>query len=103
MAKIFNANTFEEALKAPIAVIDFYADWCGPCKMMAPVFDEFAEEVAGKAVAGKVNVDQNPELAQKYGVVSIPTLVVLKDGEAAKKFVGVTDLDTLLDAVEALA
>lgn len=101
MAKIFDTNSFQEALNADIAVIDFYADWCGPCKAMAPVFDEFAKETEGKVVAGKVNVDNHPELAQKYSVVSIPTLVVLKKGALAKKFVGVTDIDTLLDAVEA--
>lgn len=101
MSKIFNTESFQEALNANVAVIDFYADWCGPCKMMAPVFDDFANEVAGKVVTGKVNVDNHPELAQKYGVVSIPTLVVLRNGELAKKFVGVTDIDTLLDAVEA--
>lgn len=99
MAKIFTEADYQEALKAPLAVLDFYADWCGPCKMMAPVFDEFAEETAGKVVCGKINVDNLPAIAQTYGVVSIPTLVVLKDGQLAQKFVGVTDTDKLLDAV----
>lgn len=70
-------------------VLDFWAVWCGPCQMQGPMFDEAAEKYGDKAVFGKVNVDEQQELAQKFGVMSIPTLVVLKDGQLIKKEVGV--------------
>lgn len=62
-------------------LVDFYADWCGPCKMIAPILEDVSRELDGKAVICKVNVDNEPELAQKFGVMSIPTLVVYKDGK----------------------
>ena len=73
--------------KLPV-LLDFWAPWCGPCRMVAPHIDAVAEQMAGKAVVGKVNVDENPALAQKYGVMSIPTLVVIKGGELAAKEIG---------------
>ena len=90
MEYVFNNENFEqEVLKSDIPVlVDFYADWCGPCKMMAPLVHQLAEEYAGKAKIGKVNVDQNIELAQKYRVMSIPTFVFFKNGEAVATVVG---------------
>ena len=84
-------NNFEdEVLNSDKTVlIDFYADWCGPCKMQSPVVDQIAEERADIKV-GKVNVDDNPELAEKYEIMSIPTLLVIKNGAVAKQFVGLT-------------
>ena len=78
---IINGSNFEEIKQGdkPI-LIDFYASWCGPCKMLSPIIDEIAEE-RKDIVVGKVNVDDEPELAEKFGVFSIPTLVILKDGE----------------------
>ena len=91
MAKIFNAEEFEkEVLAADVAFVDFYADWCGPCQAMGPVVDRLAETYAGKAVIGKVNVDQFPEIARKYRVMSIPNMIVFKKGEIAKQFIGLT-------------
>ena len=69
-------------------LVDFYADWCGPCKMAAPIIDELSEEYEGKAVIGKVNVDENNQTAQEYGVMSIPTVVVFKDGKEAGRKIG---------------
>lgn len=87
--KITSENYEEEVLNAKERVlIDFYADWCGPCKMMAPVVEEVAEELAGKIKVGKVNVDDNQDLAMEYGIMSIPTLVVIEDGKAIKTLVG---------------
>lgn len=94
-----NLESFEkEVLNSEIPVlVDFYADWCGPCKMMAPIIEELAQELKGKAKIGKINVDQNQELAMKYRVMSIPTLVIFKDGKEFKRFVGVTDKKELLE------
>ena len=78
-------------------LVDFYADWCGPCKMMAPIIGEIAEELQGKAKVGKINVDENQELAMKYEVMSIPTLIIYKNGKEAKRFVGVRDKKELLN------
>ena len=78
-------------------LVDFYAEWCGPCKMMAPIIEEIAGELQGKAKVGKINVDENQELAMEYNVMSIPTLIIFKDGKEAKRFVGATDKEDLLN------
>lgn len=90
MAQKFNDSNFEqEVLKSDIPVlVDFYADWCGPCKMMAPVVDELAAEYEGKVKVGKLNVDESSAAAAKYRVMSIPTFIVFKNGEAVDTLVG---------------
>ena len=97
MVNIFNEENFEnEVLNSKGSVIvDFYADWCGPCKMMSPIIDQIAEENIENLKVGKVNVDDNQELAIKYNVMSIPTIMIFKDGNLAKTFVGVTDKDEI--------
>lgn len=87
--KITAANFNDEVLHADTPVLlDFYADWCGPCKMLAPVLHEIAEENAGALKVGKINVDEQMELAMRFQVSSIPMLVVFKDGKAVAKSVG---------------
>ena len=83
MEMVFTTQNFEsEVLNSDKPVlVDFYADWCGPCKMMAPVVEELAELYDGKAKVGKLNVDNNEGIAMKYGVMSIPTLLVIKNGQ----------------------
>lgn len=97
----FTEENFEnEVLKSDKPVIlDFYADWCGPCKMMSPIIEEIAYELGDKAKVGKVNSDENMNLAEKYGIMSIPTIMIIKDGEVAKTFVGVTDKNEIINAV----
>ncbi|MBQ9027752.1 MAG: thioredoxin [Lachnospiraceae bacterium] len=86
----FDESNFDaEVLQSDIPVfVDFYADWCGPCKMMSPVIDKLAEEYDGKIKVGKVNVDENGDLAVKYGIMSIPNMVFFKNGEVADRVVG---------------
>ena len=86
----FDESNFEaEVLKSDLPVFgDFYADWCGPCKMMSPVIDKLAEELDGKIKVGKVNVDENGDLAVRYGIMSIPNMVFFKNGEVADRVVG---------------
>jgi thioredoxin 1 len=85
-----NPENFEETPKKegmPV-VIDFWAPWCGPCKMMGPVFDEMAKEFEGKAILSKLNVDEFPKLAEPYGVQGIPTIIILKNGKEEERVVG---------------
>lgn len=91
------ANFEEEVLQSELPVlVDFYADWCGPCKMLAPVLHEIAEENADALKVGKINVDEQMELAQQFRILSIPTLVVMKDGQIANKAVGAMPKEDIL-------
>ena len=90
MVKVTNEDTFEaEVMKAEKPVlVDFYADWCGPCKMMAPVVEQLSEEYGNQILFKKCNIDDNMNVAQRYRVMSIPTLIIFKDGKAAEVLVG---------------
>ena len=96
-----NSENFEsEVLNANEKVlVDFYADWCGPCKMMAPVIEELAEELQEKAKVGKINVDESTDTATQYDVMSIPTIIIFKNGKEVKRFIGVRDKQELLNEV----
>ena len=92
------ASTFDEVVGSanePL-VVDFWAEWCGPCKMIAPILDEIANEHAGKLSVAKLNVDENPDVARRFDVMSIPTLIVFKDGTAQKRLVGAKGKGQLL-------
>ncbi len=86
----FNESEFNEKIPAaPIAMVDFWATWCGPCKMLAPVIEQLGDKYDGKAVVGKVDIDENQALAAKYGVMSIPTVIFFQNGEEIGRKVGV--------------
>ncbi len=94
-------ENFKDAVAKGVTLVDFWAEWCGPCRMIAPVLDELGGEYAGKATIAKVNVDDAPGLAEEFSVQSIPTLLIVKDGQEVNRFIGVTgkgDLAAALDA-----
>ncbi len=94
--KFTTANFEDEVLKAEKPVlVDFYADWCGPCRMMAPVVEKLAEELAGEAVIGKLNVDDCEEIAMKYGVMNIPTIILFKNGQEINRVIGAQTKEVL--------
>lgn len=89
-------NFDQEVLKSDkLTVVDFWAPWCGPCQIMGPILEELSVEVKDTAKIGKLNVDENPETASKYGIMSIPTIKIFKDGKIVKEFVGVQQKDIL--------
>lgn len=90
MAKEITDANFAEITREGVVVVDFWAPWCGPCRMVAPIIDELAEEYAGKAVIGKVNVDDNPGVSASQSIRNIPTLLFFKDGAMKEKLVGST-------------
>ena len=94
------AANFDTTVKQGVTLIDFWAEWCGPCKMIAPVIDELAKEYQGKAKVAKINVDNENNLASRFNVSSIPTLLIIKDGTEAKRFVGVTSKSALKSALD---
>ncbi len=85
----FDEKTFDEAVNGDKPeLVDFWATWCGPCRMIAPAVEEVAEDFDGRAVVGKVDVDEQAELARRFGIMSIPTLIVMKDGKVVEQAVG---------------
>ena len=96
--KLSSENFEKEVLKSEKPVlVDFYADWCGPCNAMAPVIEELATELDGKAKVGKINVDEKPDIAVEYNVMSIPTLIVFKNRKEEKRLVGLRNKEELIN------
>jgi thioredoxin 1 len=96
-------QTFDEEIKSSTepVLVDFWAEWCGPCKMVAPILDEIAAEQQGKLRVGKINIDENLELAQRFDVMSIPTMILFKDGEPQVRIVGAKGKGQLMQELHA--
>lgn len=98
----FSEEGFDQALAQPgLLIADFWADWCGPCKLLGPVIEQLAADYDGKCIVGKVNVDDEPELAQRYAVMSIPTVMFFKDGKLVDKKIGVMPPQEFVKTIEA--
>ncbi len=94
---ILSESNFEETIKSGVTLVDFWAEWCGPCQQMLPILSDFAKEMWDKMKVWKVNVDDNSALAGKFRVMSIPTLIVFKDGEPVEQLVWVQQISSLKD------
>jgi thioredoxin 1 len=101
MEQIFtDANFEQEVLKSEKPVlVDFWAPWCGPCQMMGPIIEELAKEMEGKVKIGKMNVDENPATAEKFGIMSIPSIKIYKEGKVVKEFTGVQSKESLKEEI----
>ncbi|GHT08930.1 thioredoxin [Bacteroidia bacterium] len=103
MALKITDESFKELIAGDLpVVVDFWAEWCGPCRMIGPFIEELASEYEGKAVIGKVNIDENDEIAGEYGIRSIPTILYFKDGKLADKHVGAAQKSLLESKLKAL-
>lgn len=85
----FTDDNFDKTVASGVSLIDLYADWCGPCKILGPTIEKLADQFAGKVTVGKLNIDENPEVAGKLGISSVPTVLIFKDGAEVQRFVGV--------------
>lgn len=101
--KHLDDENFENEINNGVVLVDFYADWCGPCRAIAPIIDELANEMNGKAAIAKVNVDKAQGVSVKYSVHSIPTLILFKEGKEMKRFVGITMKNQLVEELSKLA
>jgi len=101
LLKELSGADFVATVAKGVTLVDFWAPWCGPCKMQTPILEKVAETVAGKAVIAKVNVDDNRELAVKYGIRSIPALLLFKDGKLVRTLIGLQQAPALTQAIEA--
>jgi thioredoxin 1 len=97
---LIDADIDETIQKHPTIVIDCWAPWCGPCRMIGPIIEDLAKEMQGKIVFGKLNVDENPQTSMKYGIMSIPTMLVFKNGQLVDRFVGAMPKEMLLQKLK---
>ena len=101
---MFNdANFKKEVLESKVPVlVDFWASWCGPCRMMAPIIEDLAEDYDGKAKIGKLSTEENPAITGEYGIISIPTMIIFKDGKPAEQIIGVVPKEAIAKKLDAI-
>lgn len=99
MPQEITQDEFQDKIEKGVVMVDFWAPWCGPCKMLGPIIEEVSKEVEGKASVFKMNVDDNPDVPMKFGIRSIPTVMVFKDGEAVEQMVGLRDKASYLHSI----
>ena len=98
--KVVDEKDFQEEIKKGVCLVDFYASWCGPCRIMSDILEDIAEELGEKVNVFKVDVDNAEKISRSYGILSIPTLIIFKNGELQEKHVGVWDQDDCVEAVK---
>ncbi|MFW6155036.1 MAG: thioredoxin [Planctomycetota bacterium] len=101
--RALTSEEFDDAVASGVVLVDFWAPWCGPCRQQTPILEQVARRVDGRAVVMKVNVDDQGDLAERFDVRSIPTLILLRDGRPVERFVGVQNAETLIDAIDSAA
>lgn len=100
--RIVKEDEFNEVLKEnKVVLVDFFATWCGPCRMLSPILEEIKEENDGKFEIVKVDVDESEKLARKFGIMSVPTMIIFQDGTEAEKIIGLRDKDSIIETVSA--
>lgn len=98
--KVLGLKDFDESIKKGIVVVDFFANWCGPCRMMSPILEDIADELGDKVSIYKVDVDESESLARRYGVMSIPTIIIFENGEEREKHIGLWQYEDALDTIK---
>ena len=102
MATELNSSNFDSTIANGVTVVDFWAPWCGPCRMVAPIIEELASEYSGRANVGKVNTDENQDIAIRFGIRSIPTIMFFKDGQQVDMVIGAVSKDVFVEKLNAL-
>jgi thioredoxin 1 len=99
---VINSNNFDETIGNGVVLVDFWATWCKPCRMQAPVIEEIQKEMVSKIKVGKLDIDKSPDIADRYGIQSIPTMIIFKNGKPIEQFVGITAKEKILEAINKL-
>jgi thioredoxin 1 len=100
VVQVIKDDAFDKDVESGLTLVDFWAEWCMPCRMQAPIMEEVAKDLGDKVTVGKLNVDENPETAMRFGITGIPTSILFKDGQEVRRFVGVQSKQTLVKAIE---
>ncbi len=104
MSKVFNDQNFQtevlESSNKKLVIVDFYADWCAPCRMLAPIIEEIEKEMGDKIIIGKLNIEDNNEIASKYNIMSIPAILFFKNGEVIESLIGLQSKESIIDVIK---